>query len=151
MTETKNIKRFHVKSDWKKNPWISTLWFYVFPQLHWKLHSVEIIEFYSHDFVTKISWNQLLPTKHASNWFHEIFSKWEWISRFSTLCCISFCKIQIELFSYRKWKSILLKLNFKLDISRVKSSPHSVEITENYFHTFLTKNSWKQPFDWRNY
>ena len=46
-------------------------------------HTAKIMEILSHTFLTKISWNQQFYKR--SCWFHEIFFRWERISRFSTL------------------------------------------------------------------
>ena len=49
-------------------------------------HSVEMTKIYSHDLLSKISWNQLTTERMQDvTWFHEIFQKWEEISEFSTL------------------------------------------------------------------
>ena len=57
------------------------------------MHTVEITEFYCHNFFAKIPSNQRFTKElyYKLIWRKKICVAWQWISRFSTLWTVNFC------------------------------------------------------------
>ena len=68
----------------------------------WYMHSVENLDIHFHTFLTENRESKAVTWGVDFTRFHEIFFRWEWISRFYTLCIVN-GPHGIYIFQTSKW------------------------------------------------
>ena len=82
------LQKLYYKLVWRKKNWLGSEFRFT------TLHSVEITEIISHFFGRNFVKATFSLEKLLQSWFHEIFFRWESISRFCTLCSVH-CEAEI--------------------------------------------------------